>query len=107
MTDVDFDNHVLYSPDFNWYCIHGISWGQSAKNYLVSRQRKYDLPPADAIANQREFISILSSNPPDNWVTLGVENSNKVLEITESRVSQIHTKAILHLRTKLKIFREE
>jgi RNA polymerase sigma factor FliA len=31
----------------------------------------------------------------------------KVLEITESRVSQIHTKAIFHLRTKLKILQEE
>jgi RNA polymerase sigma factor for flagellar operon FliA len=30
----------------------------------------------------------------------------KVLEITESRVSQIHTKAIFHLRTKLKILQE-
>jgi RNA polymerase sigma factor for flagellar operon FliA len=38
---------------------------------------------------------------------LTMKEIGKVLEITESRVSQIHTKAILHLRTKLKIFREE
>ena len=38
---------------------------------------------------------------------LTMKEIGKVLEITESRVSQIHTKAILHLRTKLKILREE
>jgi RNA polymerase sigma factor for flagellar operon FliA len=37
---------------------------------------------------------------------LTMKEIGKVLEITESRVSQIHTKAILHLRTKLKILRE-
>ncbi len=38
---------------------------------------------------------------------LTMKEIGKVLEITDSRVSQIHTKAILHLRTKLKILREE
>lgn len=38
---------------------------------------------------------------------LTMKEIGKVLEITESRVSQIHTKAILHLRTKLKILQEE
>ena len=38
---------------------------------------------------------------------LTMKEIGKVLEITESRVSQIHTKAILHLRTKLRILREE
>jgi RNA polymerase sigma factor for flagellar operon FliA len=38
---------------------------------------------------------------------LTMKEIGKVLEITESRVSQIHTKAILHLRTKLKILLEE
>lgn len=38
---------------------------------------------------------------------LTMKEIGKVLEITESRVSQIHTKAILHLRTKLKVLREE
>ena len=38
---------------------------------------------------------------------LTMKEIGKVLEITESRVSQIHTKAIFHLRTKLKILQEE
>jgi len=38
---------------------------------------------------------------------LTMKEIGNVLEITESRVSQIHTKAILHLRTKLKILGEE
>ena len=37
---------------------------------------------------------------------LTMKEIGKVLEITESRVSQIHTKAIFHLRTKLKILQE-
>lgn len=37
---------------------------------------------------------------------LTMKEIGKVMEITESRVSQIHTKAILHLRTKLKVLRE-
>lgn len=37
---------------------------------------------------------------------LTMKEIGKVLEITESRVSQIHTKSILHLRTKLKLLRE-
>lgn len=37
---------------------------------------------------------------------LTMKEIGKVLEITESRVSQIHTKAIFHLRTKLKILHE-
>ena len=31
----------------------------------------------------------------------------KVLDITESRVSQIHTKSILHLRSKLRLLLQE
>jgi RNA polymerase sigma factor for flagellar operon FliA len=38
---------------------------------------------------------------------LTMKEIGKVLEITESRVSQIHTKAIFHLRTKLKILQED
>jgi RNA polymerase sigma factor for flagellar operon FliA len=38
---------------------------------------------------------------------LTMKEIGRVLEITESRVSQIHTKAIFHLRTKLKILQEE
>jgi RNA polymerase sigma factor for flagellar operon FliA len=38
---------------------------------------------------------------------LTMKEIGKVLEITESRVSQIHTKAIFHLRIKLKILQEE
>lgn len=38
---------------------------------------------------------------------LTMKEIGKVMEITESRVSQIHTKAILHLRTKLRVLREE
>src|SRR5262245_50343023 len=38
---------------------------------------------------------------------LTMKEIGKVLEITESRVSQIHTKAIFHLRTKLKVLQEE
>jgi RNA polymerase sigma factor for flagellar operon FliA len=38
---------------------------------------------------------------------LTMKEIGKVLEITESRVSQIHTKAIFHLRTKLRILQEE
>jgi RNA polymerase sigma factor for flagellar operon FliA len=38
---------------------------------------------------------------------LTMKEIGKVLEITESRVSQIHTKAMLHLRPKLKILGEE
>jgi RNA polymerase sigma factor for flagellar operon FliA len=37
---------------------------------------------------------------------LTMKEIGKVLEITESRVSQIHTKAILHLRSKLKVWYE-
>jgi RNA polymerase sigma factor FliA len=38
---------------------------------------------------------------------LTMKEIGKVLEITESRVSQIHTKAIFHLRTKLRVLQEE
>jgi RNA polymerase sigma factor for flagellar operon FliA len=38
---------------------------------------------------------------------LTMKEVGKVLEITESRVSQIHTKSILHLRTKLKALLQE
>jgi RNA polymerase sigma factor for flagellar operon FliA len=38
---------------------------------------------------------------------LTMKEIGRVLEITESRVSQIHTKAIFHLRTKLKVLQEE
>jgi RNA polymerase sigma factor for flagellar operon FliA len=38
---------------------------------------------------------------------LTMKEIGKVLEITESRVSQIHTKAIFHLRTKLRILQED
>ncbi|MGE3540115.1 MAG: FliA/WhiG family RNA polymerase sigma factor [Candidatus Tectimicrobiota bacterium] len=38
---------------------------------------------------------------------LTMKEIGKVLEITESRVSQIHTKSILHLRSKLKILLQE
>jgi RNA polymerase sigma factor for flagellar operon FliA len=38
---------------------------------------------------------------------LTMKEIGTVLEITESRVSQIHTKAIFHLRTKLKVLHEE
>jgi RNA polymerase sigma factor for flagellar operon FliA len=37
---------------------------------------------------------------------LTMKEIGKVLEITESRVSQIHTKSILHLRSKLKVLLE-
>ncbi len=38
---------------------------------------------------------------------LTMKEIGKVLEITESRVSQIHTKAIFHLRARLKMLRED
>jgi RNA polymerase sigma factor FliA len=38
---------------------------------------------------------------------LTMKEIGKVLEITESRVSQIHTKSIFHLRSKLKVLLEE
>lgn len=38
---------------------------------------------------------------------LTMKEIGKVLEITESRVSQIHTKSIFHLRTKLKVLLQE
>jgi RNA polymerase sigma factor for flagellar operon FliA len=38
---------------------------------------------------------------------LTMKEIGKVLDITESRVSQIHTKAIFHLRSKLKVLQEE
>ena len=38
---------------------------------------------------------------------LTMKEIGKVLEITESRVSQIHTKAMFHLRAKLKMLRED
>lgn len=36
------------------------------------------------------------------WEELNMKEIGQVLEITESRVSQIHSRAILHLRTKLR-----
>ena len=36
------------------------------------------------------------------WDELTMKEIGKVLEITESRVSQIHSQAIIHLRTKLR-----
>jgi RNA polymerase sigma factor for flagellar operon FliA len=38
---------------------------------------------------------------------LTMKEIGKVLDITESRVSQIHTKSILHLRSKLKVLLQE
>lgn len=38
---------------------------------------------------------------------LTMKEIGKVLDITESRVSQIHTKSIFHLRTKLKVLLQE
>jgi RNA polymerase sigma factor for flagellar operon FliA len=38
---------------------------------------------------------------------LTMKEIGKVLEITESRVSQIHTKTIFHLRSKLKMLLED
>ena len=36
------------------------------------------------------------------WDELTMKEIGKVLDITESRISQIHSEAILHLRTKLR-----
>jgi RNA polymerase sigma factor FliA len=38
---------------------------------------------------------------------LTMKEIGKVLDITESRVSQIHTKSIFHLRSKLKVLLQE
>jgi RNA polymerase sigma factor for flagellar operon FliA len=38
---------------------------------------------------------------------LTMKEIGKVLDITESRVSQIHTKSILHLRSKLKLLLQD
>jgi RNA polymerase sigma factor for flagellar operon FliA len=38
---------------------------------------------------------------------LTMKEIGKVLDITESRVSQIHTKSILHLRNKLKLLLQD
>ena len=35
------------------------------------------------------------------WEELTMKEIGKVLEVSESRVSQIHSKAIVHLRTRL------
>jgi RNA polymerase sigma factor for flagellar operon FliA len=78
-------------------------------SYLVNS--KQDVLAMARVKEIEEAIAKAIDELPDKerlvislyyWDELTMKEIGKVLEITESRVSQIHTQAILHLRGKLK-----
>ncbi|SPD72678.1 RNA polymerase sigma factor FliA [uncultured Desulfobacterium sp.] len=74
--------------------------GEGSDAYRLTRVKEIEQAVADAIEelpkNEKLVISLYY------WDELTMKEIGSVLEITESRVSQIHSQAIIHLRARLK-----
>ncbi len=73
-----------------------------AQLMLANRLRQVIARAIDDLPYQEKVVISLYY-----YEELTMKEIGKVLEITESRVSQIHTKAIFHLRTKLKLLNDD
>lgn len=74
--------------------------GKIKDSFTLTRMKEVENAIADAIDQLSEKEKMVVSLY--YWDELTMKEIGKVLEITESRVSQIHSQAIIHLKGKLK-----
>jgi len=100
MSFLSFDELGFSSKEERDNIVNCFVSGEGSDAYRLTRIKEIEQAVADAIdqlpKNEKLVISLYY------WDELTMKEIGSVLEITESRVSQIHSQAIIHLRSKLK-----